>query len=140
MLKFRFNRLMEVKEKVLEHRKRELETALAVANMLSERIHAIEREVAFHHKDMAVRCLTGREFSLLISHLAYLDGEKTTVTRELKRADGLVDTLRKELSALAVELKMFEKLKSKAVHGQRKRDRKKEQKMLDELALRIEGT
>lgn len=140
MLKFRFGRLMEVKEKVLEHRQRELETALAAVSLLAGRIHAIEKEIAYHHHDMTVRCLTGKEFSLLISHLAYLDGEKTTVTTEKKNADGLVDRLRKELSALAVELKMFEKLKSKALQAERKRDRKKEQKVLDELALRIEGT
>jgi len=131
---------MEVKEKVLEHKQRELETAIAVASMLSGRIHAIEKEIAYHHHDMTVRCLTGKEFSLLISHLAYLDGKKMTARTEKKRADGRVDTLRKELSALATELKIFENLKSKAVQTERKRDRKKEQKLLDEMALRREGT
>jgi len=140
MPKFRFTRIMEVKEKVLEHRQRELETALMTMRTISDHILSLDREIAFHHNDLSVRCLTGNEFSLVISHLEYLDRAKILALAEKKRAEGVVDGLRKELAALAMELKVFEKLKSKSLQAEKKKERKREQKGLDEIALRREAT
>ncbi len=138
MSDFRFNRLMEIKEKLREHKQQELEKATAAAGTLTRAIRAIEEEIAERCNGMARLCMTGEEFSLLIGHLAYLDGRKAALRAEKEKADMLVDALRCELLSLTTELKMFEKLKSKALQAARIAGHKKEQKMMDGLALRVE--
>ena len=86
------------------------------------------------------RCMTGEEFSLLMGHLAYLDKRKAAMREEKKSADGRAVALRKELTGLATEMKMFEKLKAKDLQAARAAERKKEQKLMDGLALRGENS
>jgi len=50
-----------------------------------------------------------------------------------------VSTIRQELLALEMELKILEKLKAKALQAARKVRNRKEQRVMDDLALRIEG-
>ncbi|MGD0229878.1 MAG: flagellar export protein FliJ [Syntrophorhabdales bacterium] len=139
MYKFRFSRLMEVKEKLLEHKQRELETALAAVADLVSRARAIEGQIAEQYNDMVARCITGKEFSLLVGYLTYLDGKKATIEGLKDKADARVNLLRAKLSGLAIEVKMLEKLRSKDLREARKADSRREQKMMDDLALRIEG-
>jgi flagellar export protein FliJ len=130
---------MEVKEKLLEHKQRELETALAAVADLVSRARAIEGQIAEQYNDMVARCITGKEFSLLVGYLTYLDGKKATIEGLKDKADARVNLLRAKLSGLAIEVKMLEKLRSKDLREARKADSRREQKMMDDLALRIEG-
>ncbi len=138
MSSFRFSRLMEVKEKLREHKQRELESATAGSDALARGIRAMEEEVADRYNGMISRCITGEEFSFLLGHLAYLDGKKTAMMEEKDRTDKRINALRRELLGLSVELKMFDKLKLKALQATRTAVHKKEQKMMDDLAIRSE--
>ncbi len=82
--------------------------------------------------------MTGEQFSLLIGHLAYLDGKKAAMRDEKEKTDKRVNAVRRELLALTMEVKMFEKLKVKALQAARIAAHRKEQKMMDDLALRAE--
>ena len=139
MSDFRFQRLMEIKEKLLEHKQRELEIAMAALAALEREALAIQKEIDEGYNDMLARCITGKEFSLLVGYLAYLDDKKATAVDEKQKADERMSVLRAELAALAIELKMLEKLKSKALRAARKAGNRKEQKIMDDMALRIEG-
>lgn len=136
MFRFRFSRLAEIKEKLLEQKQEELEKAIAVVGALTQGIRAAEEETARRCEGMVSRCMTGEEFSLLMGHLAYLDKRKAAMREEKTREDGRVETLRKELMGLATELKMFEKLKAKDSQAAKTAERKKEQKLMDEMAER----
>ncbi len=139
MFRFRFRRLAEVKEKLLEHKRQELEMTVAAVAALRQGIADVEKETAERYEGMVGRSLTGEEFSLLMGHLAFLDSRKKAMREEKKKTDVRVGILRKELAGLAAELKMFEKLRLKDFQAARLLDRKKEQKVMDELASRRGG-
>jgi flagellar export protein FliJ len=136
MFRFRFAKLMEVKEKLLESKQEELKRAISASGALARGIHVVEEESARRCEAMVNRCMAGEQFSLLMGHLAYLDRRKAAMVEEKKREDGQVETLRKELSGLAAELKMYEKLKLKDLQAARMAERRKEQKVMDGLAGR----
>ncbi len=138
MSEFRYGRLMEVKEKLLEHKQVEIELAVAAVNAISREISDLEREVETSYSDMAGRCLTGNELSVLVGYIAYLDGKKARLHDNRAERTNRVKVLKAELSALEIELKMLEKLKSKIQSAAKKDRNKKEQKLMDAIALRIE--
>jgi len=139
MFNFRFNRLMEIKEKLREHKQGELESAIAASETLMRRIRTMEEEIVNRYNGMVSRCMTGEQFSLLIGHLAYLDGKKAAMREEKEKTDERISAVRRELLGLTMEVKMFEKLKVKALQAAKIAAHRKEQKMMDDLALRVEG-
>ena len=139
MFNFRFSRLMEIKEKLREHKQGELESAIAASETLMHRIRAMEEEIVNRYNGMVSRCMTGEQFSLLIGHLAYLDGKKAAMREEKEKTDERISAVRRELLGLTMEVKMFEKLKVKALQAAKIAAHRKEQKMMDDLALRVEG-
>jgi len=139
MFNFRFSRLMEIKEKLREHKQGEMESAIAASETLMHRIRAIEEEIVNRYNGMVSRCITGEQFSLLIGHLAYLDGKKAAMRAEKEKTDKRINALRRELLALTMEVKMFEKLKKKALQAARIASARNERKMMDDLASRVEG-
>jgi flagellar export protein FliJ len=127
---------MEIKEKLREHKQRELENATEASGALTSGIRAMEDEIENRYNGMMSRCMTGEEFSFLIGHLTYLDGKKAAMREEKETTDKRVIALRKELLNLTMELKMFEKLKLKALEAAKIAMHRKEQKIMDALAVR----
>lgn len=139
MSDFRYDRLLEVKEKLLEHKQTELEMAVvSVAAVVSD-IEKVDKETGDTYDRITSRCLTGKELSILIGYLSYLDERKASLYEEKKKRETRVSTIRQELLALEMELKILEKLKAKALQAARKVRNRKEQRVMDDLALRIEG-
>jgi flagellar export protein FliJ len=139
MSDFRYARLMEVKEKFLEQKQRELDVAIMALHAVMEEIDGVQRETARTCTDMAVRCFTGKELSVLVGYLAYLDARKAGLYEKRTEKEECINTIRTALWGLEIELKMLEKLKSKTLRMIKKAQNKKEQKLMDELALRVEG-
>jgi flagellar export protein FliJ len=139
MSDFRYERLMEVKDKLLQHKQRELEAASVAVQTIVEEIAKIGQESTNTYSELTGRCLTGKEVSVLIGYITYLDKQKVVLSEEKKRREGYVESLRRELLNLEIELKMLEKLKTKTLQTIKKAANKKEQKLMDELALRTEG-
>lgn len=138
MSEFRYSRLLEVKEKLLEHKQSELEIAIASVAAVVSQIEKVERETADTYDQLTSRRLTGRELSMITGYLSYLDGRKAALFKEKEERENCVSTLRGELRALEIELKILEKLKAKALQAARKARNRKEQRVMDDLALRIE--
>ncbi len=139
MSNFRFSRLLEIKENLREHKQGEMESAVAASERLMLKILAMEEEIVSRYNGLVSRCVTGEQFSLLIGHLAYLDKKRTATREEKEKTDKRINALKKELLGLTMEVKMFEKLKSKDLQAARVAAHRKEQKMMDDLALRTEG-
>jgi flagellar export protein FliJ len=139
MSDFRYNRLIEVKEKLLDHKKEELDGASIALRAVLENITRVEREVVNTYDHLTGRCITGNELSVLTGYLSYLDKEKDDLNSEKIVREKRVTILRQELPNLEVERKMLEKLKFKTLQTIKKARNKKEQKLMDELALRSEG-
>ncbi len=138
MFKFRYRRLAEVKEKLLEQKQRELDTAVRAVNEIMDEIDNVRREIESNFNEMISRPLTGEQFSTLTGYLDYLDGKKLAFLAEKERRENRADELRADLLALSIERKMLEKLEVKDLADFKKTGNKKQQKTMDELALRNE--
>jgi flagellar FliJ protein len=139
MYSFRYERLLEVKEKILEHKQRQLDLALSALEDVRVQLEEVGREMLRTHNHIAERPLTGKELSVLVGYIALLDAQKAALNDEKTRRESRVSTLRSELYGLEVELKMFEKLKSKTLQTIKKARNQKEQKLMDEIGLRGES-
>lgn len=138
MYRFRFERLLEVKERLLEHKRSELERTVGEAEALAQAVRAIEGEIAARYDGMSGRLIPEGEFSLILGSLRYLDIKKADVMREKGIKDAAAAALRAELAALLLEMKMLGKLKARALRAAAKSAGRREQKVMDEVAMRAE--
>lgn len=136
MSKFRYAKLIEVKEKLLENKQTELKMAISALNDITGKIRTIDLAVEDAYRDMTHRCITGTDFAVLKDYLAYLDTKLKILSEEKKRKNKRVIELRRELMLLATEVKMLEKLRDKAMRTFRKAENRKDQKTMDDIALR----
>jgi flagellar export protein FliJ len=139
MSEFRFDRLVEIKEKLLEQKERELEAALAAQAAVIKEISRVETESAGVYDEMAARLLTGKELCMLTDRLSYLDMSKERLYNEKGEWERKTALIRSALRSLDMELKVLEKLKSRGLRAMKKARNRKEQKVMDELALRADG-
>ena len=139
MYEFRYDRLVEIKEKLLEQKQRELETARMALAAIAKEIARVEGESASAYNDMATRLLTGKELSILTGYLSYLDVSKKQLLNERREREKKAVVIRNALLALEMELKVFEKLKFRVLQRIKKARNRKEQKLMDDLALRTEA-
>ncbi len=136
MSSFRHERLLEVKEILLDQKKRELEGAIVAVTAVVEQIAELQEEVIRTYAALTEGCITGRELSVLTGYLSYLDKRKDALDDEKRVREERVELLRQELLNLEIERKMFEKLKLKTLRTAKKTHNRKEQKFFDELAIR----
>jgi flagellar export protein FliJ len=129
---------MEVKERLLEQKQRDLEAALIAVQETLTKINEVDNGISETYHEMTTRCLYGKEMSTMIEHIAFLDNSKIQLIEEKKERQAFVENARKELWELEVDLKMLEKLKSKILNTIKKARSRKDQKLMDELALRVE--
>jgi flagellar export protein FliJ len=130
---------MEIKEKLLEQKQRELEIALMLQAAVVKEIRSVEEESTRTYNDMATRCITGKELSMLTGYLSYLDMSKKRLYNKKMEHEKRAVALRNALLSLEMELKVLEKLRSRAFQRMKKARNRKEQKLMDDIALRGEG-
>jgi flagellar export protein FliJ len=138
MSSYRYDRLMEVKEKLLEHKQMEMERIAGAIIEVDKEMGRTEDEMAHTYKEMTCRCITGMELGVLMGNVAFLDQKKARLLDERRQREMALETLRTDLANLEIELRMLEKLKSKTMAAVKKEQNRKEQNLMDELALRIE--
>ena len=120
----------------MDDKKNELEGAKTEMYEIDEAIKSIGDDINNNYENMAVNSMVGSDFSVLKDYLYSLEVKKAGL---LEEREGIIDKIGKikaELVELAKELKMFETLRSKAYQTEKKLLNRKEQKILDEIALR----
>jgi flagellar export protein FliJ len=138
MTKFRLNRIIEVKEKLIEDKERELEGTISSMNDILKGIDAVEKDIEKSYKKLITPAMSGGDFSVLRDYLSYLDNRRLCLFEEKADTQKRIDQLRANLVELMKELKMLETLKSKAFRVMKKTENRREQKNLDAMALRLE--
>jgi flagellar protein FliJ len=138
MAKFRLDRIIEIKNKLLEDKKNELEVMKSELALTENNIDAFSSEINDNYESMSNRSMEGSDFSVLKDYIYSLEAKKDDLIEEKKKIIDRIDGMKAELVELNKEIKMFEKLKSKAFQVEKKQLNRKEQKILDEIALRIE--
>ena len=138
MTKFRLSRIIEVKEKLIEDKERELEETISAMNDIIQGIDVTEKEIEKNYNKLTFPSLSGGDFSVLKDYLTYLENRMMCLLDEQANTQQRIDHLRANLVELLKEQKMLETLQSKALKVLKKNENRKVQKNLDAMALRIE--
>lgn len=137
MTRFRLERIIEIKNKIMDDKKKDLERTMSALDDVNGLISSLESEIIENHRLMTSP-MVGSDFSVLRDFLFSLDRKKEEQMEERDRIEGLLGTIKAELFELAKELKMLDMLKSKAYQEEKKLLNRKEQKIMDAIALRAE--
>lgn len=135
MAKFRLERVIEVKNKLMDDKKNELEITNAALYRVTEAISDLEGEIRRNYEAMAAP-MAGSDFSVLKDFLYSLDIRKEDFLKQKEEINVKIRLIKEELIVLAKEIKMLDTLKAKALQREKKLLNKKEQKALDDMALR----
>ena len=137
MTKFRLSRIIDVKEKLIEDKERELEEAINTIDDITLALDATEKDVEKTYNELAIPSLSGGDFSVLKDYLSYLNDRKQSLIDEKDLTQQRIEQLRINLINLMKELKMLEILRSKAAKVVKRTENRRIQKNLDSMALRI---
>jgi flagellar export protein FliJ len=135
MAKFRLDRVIEIKNKIADDKKKSLEMALLALRNADEAIRSLDAALNEGYESMASP-MGGSDFSVLRDFLFSLDARKAELLMERERINARLAVIRGELFELAKELRMLDTLKAKAVERERKLQGRREQKAMDAIALR----
>ncbi len=135
----RIDRIVEIKDKLKKDKEREIEEAGVKMAALCEEILSVEKEITRNYEKIGAAALSGNDFAVIKDYLEYLDVSKASLVCEKGSIQETIDLLRQEFYELAREMKMLGKLQDKIARAFKKTENRREQKLLDELALRIEG-
>ncbi|MBP8626564.1 MAG: flagellar FliJ family protein [Syntrophorhabdaceae bacterium] len=137
MSKFRFDRLIEVKENLLNEKKKDLKKTTDLYEGISMEITITEDNIKRDFSRIAEPDTDSNDIYVLREHIIWLEARKSRLSEERRTTLEKIEILRVELGEILKEIKTLETLKNRALQVMRKEANKKEQKKLDELALRV---
>lgn len=137
MSKFRFDRLIEVKENLLNEKKKDLKKTTDLYEGISMEITITEDNIKRDFSRIAEPDTDSNDIYVLREHIIWLEARKSRLSEERRTTLEKIEILRVELGEILKEIKTLETLKNRALQVMRKEVNKKEQKKLDELALRV---
>jgi flagellar biosynthesis chaperone FliJ len=138
MLKERIDRIIEIKEKMMDNKEREIETEKSRLDSMIRSIADIELEIESNYDKITSTSLSGNDFSVITDYVEYLEKKKYTLIVEKESLEEKIILLKAELLDLLKEVKILGTLKEKIVASLKKSFNRREQKLLDEIALRTE--
>ena len=134
----RIDRIIEIKEKLRKDKEREVEEAAVKMAAIRAEINAVDGLIDDNYAKLSARSISGNDFVVIKDYLDYLDVQKSSLLCEKASMQETIDLLQHELYEYARELKMLGKLEDKINRAFRKSENRREQKLLDEMALRLE--
>jgi flagellar export protein FliJ len=137
MSKFRFDRLIEVKENLLNEKKKDLKKTTDLYEGISMEITITEDNIKRDFSRIAEPDTDSNDIYVLREHIIWLEARKSRLSEERRATLEKIEILMVELGEILKEIKTLETLKNRALQVMRKEANKKEQKKLDELALRV---
>ncbi len=137
MAKFRFHKLIEIKESILDDKKKDLKKTIDLYESISIEITDTEDSIRKNFNRISEPDIDSNDIFVLREHIIWLETKKQKLLEEREVILKKIEALRSELEEIWKEIKMLDTLKNKTLQAMRKAENKKEQKKLDELALRI---
>ncbi len=123
---------MEEKELVLDQHNTKRDIILS-------NIELLDTEIDVNYSEICTRCLDGNEFSLLKDYLEHLGRLKTEALTQKDLIQKKIVEIRAELVEMLREIKVLDTLKERTLSMAKRAQNKKHQKLLDEIALRLES-
>jgi flagellar export protein FliJ len=138
MSKLRVERIIEVKENIMDDKKKEMEAIAADIDITTNNINEIDIIINLNYDKLTATLMNSNDIYVLKEYIIYLENKKLDIIVQREKLRTKLDTAKAELLEMIKEIKMLEILKSKELKIIKKSQNKREQKMLDELALRID--
>ncbi len=139
MLKDRLDRIIEIKEKIMDDKEREIEEEKSKLETVNRAIEAVDIDIEKNYERMTGKSMQGNDFSVITDYLEYLENMKCSLIGERETVQEKIAILKEELIELMKEMKMLGTLRDKILATLKKSLNRREQKLLDDIALRIEG-
>jgi flagellar export protein FliJ len=136
MAKLRVERIIEIKERIKEEKERALESGRLLLIEIGNKITEIDSHIDERYSELTTQSMDGADFAVLRDYLVYLDITKTALVDRREKTRATVEVMRLEYVELAKEIRMLEKLLSKVLKEVRKVEGRRQQKFLDNMALR----
>jgi flagellar export protein FliJ len=138
MLKDRLDRIIEIKEKLMDDKEREIDEEKGKVDSVNRAIESVDVDIEKNYERMTGMPMKGNDFSVVTDYLEYLENMKCSLIGERESMQEKITILKDELINLMKETKMLNTLKEKILATIRKSFNRREQKLLDDIALRIE--
>ena len=133
----RLQRIIELKERLMEEKERLLDQHNRELALIKSNIDNLDCSINSNYNELCTRPLNGNEFSVIKNYLEYLNQARSNALTQLGRMEAKIAAVRQELYDLLKEMKMLDALKQRTLSAARKVDNRKQQKHLDEIALRL---
>ena len=134
----RLQRIIELKERLMEEKERLLDQHVRKRNAIHSNIEGLDDEINGNYSDLCTRCLDGNEFTSLMGYLEHLKRVKAEALTQKALLEEKIALVRAELYEMFKEIKTLDTLKKKTSSAAKRAENKKLQKLLDEIALRLD--
>lgn len=138
MSKLRIERIIEIKENIMDDKRNEMKVAAAEIERITNDINDIYGNIDINYNKLTVNSSNSNDIYVLKEYIIFLENKKLEMIGQREKLRAKMDIMKAELFELIKEIKMLEILKSKELKIIKKSQNRKEQKMLDELASRID--
>lgn len=103
---------------------------------VSSTIAALEADIDYRHHVLSEMHFSGSDFAIFKDFLTHLDASRSAYLSQQEQLRRQIDEMKLQLTEILKEIKMLETLKAKALAELKKTRNRKEQKRLDEIAIR----
>jgi flagellar export protein FliJ len=138
MLKDRLERIIEIKEKLMDDKERGIDEEKGKLDSVCREIEAVDADIEKNYERMTGASMKGNDFSVITDYLEYLENMKCSLIGKRESIEEKIMVLKEELVDLMKEMKMLGTLRDKILATLKKSLNRREQKLLDDIALRIE--
>jgi flagellar export protein FliJ len=135
----RLQRIIKLRERLMEEKERVLDQHNKQIAIIVNNIKLLDTEIDVNYSQLRTRCLDGNEFAVLKDYLEHLSRLKTETLTQKELIEKSIAEIRAELVEMLKEIKMLVTLKERTLSTARRAQNKKHQKLLDEIALRLES-
>jgi flagellar export protein FliJ len=134
----RLQRIIELKERLLEEKELLLDRHTRERDTILGNIESLDNQIEVNYSDLCTRCLDGSEFTSIKDYLEHLGIVKAKALVQKALMEKQIAAIRTQLYEMLKEIKVLDTLKEKSLSAARRADNKKHQKLLDEMALRLD--
>lgn len=139
-LRFRYQRLLELKERVEESRKRVLGEAVGALAQEEQQLAQLRHTRALYRRAAESPGARALDMGLLLLNSSYdqrLQRQIQDQRRRVQQAEALVEERRQRLVEASRERRVYEILKERVTETYRRARRRQEQRWLDEVGERL---
>lgn len=135
---FRFEKIKEVKERLLEEKERQIKDLLTNIEEIKSVVTITERMIHGNYNRLSEKVIEGSDFNTIKEYIRVLEERRDSLLKDLSSLVKRADILRNELVEMLKGIKMLETMKERELKAFQRIKDKRLQKAIDEIALRMD--